>query len=73
MKNLFRKMSFWTKLKSFLVLIGVGSEVTLFAMEFSPAWKIVALVATLVSVLITILFEDKDGDGDVDILEKRKQ
>lgn len=65
-------MSFWLKLKLILGGIGIGSEITLFWMEFAPGWKVFAGIATLIGLLITHLIEDKNNNGIADIFEKKK-
>lgn len=61
------------KIKATLASIGVGSEITLFIMESHSGWKIAAAIATILSILITNLIEDKNNNGIVDLFEDDEQ
>jgi hypothetical protein len=63
------KMSFWLKLKASIAVFGVGSEISLFIGDSHDAWKWVAGIATALGLLITIIMEDKDNNGHVDLFE----
>lgn len=66
-----QRMSFWNKLKLTIGGLGVGSELALIIGDSAHEWKVWAAVATIISVVITIWFEDKDNDGNVDILQNK--
>ena len=66
------KISFWNKLQGTLLSVGIGSEATLFFMDSIDAWKWVAGTATILGMLITKWFEDKNKDGIADIFQKDK-
>lgn len=66
-----KKIAFWNKLKAICLSLGVGTEVTLHLADSVTEWRIVAAIATIMAMLISHLFEDKDNDGDVDMLEPK--
>lgn len=66
-----KRFSFWDKVRLLLGSLGIGSEITLFAAESIPQWKIVALVATVIAVLLTYLSKDENKNNIVDIFEKK--
>lgn len=68
-----KKICFWMKIKATLASIGVGSEITLFIMDSHSGWKIAAAIATVLSILITNLIEDKNNNGIVDLFEDDEQ
>lgn len=72
MTKIWKKMSFWNKIKGTIALAGVGSEVTLFVVDSNHKWKVVAAAATIISFVITIWFEDKNGDDIVDMFQGKK-
>lgn len=71
MSKFWIKMSFWNKLKLTIGGIGTGSELALIIGEASNGWKWFAGIATFIGIVITIWFEDKDNDGNVDILQNK--
>jgi len=73
MSKFWVKMSFWNKLKLTIGGLGAGSELALIIGEASNSWKWFAGIATFIGVVITIWFEDKDNDGNVDILQNKPQ
>lgn len=70
--SIFKKFSFWDKIRMILGAIGIGGEITLFLVESYPKWKVVAALATIVSIGITYLFKDEDKDDVVDLFQKKK-
>lgn len=70
--SIFKKFSFWDKIRMILGAIGIGGEITLFLVESYPKWKVVAALATIVSISITYLFKDEDKDDVVDLFQKKK-
>lgn len=69
---MFRRMDFWNKVRATLLLVGIGSEVTLFVLDSSTFWKWFAAGATFIAMALAIWIEDKDNDGYVDLLQKKK-
>jgi hypothetical protein len=65
-----KKYIFWSKLKSILTAFGVGGEFALWISESSSSYKWIVGVATALAIIITHLFEDKNSNGLVDMLEK---
>lgn len=65
-----QKFSFWDKIRMMLVSIGIGGEITLYFAESFPKWKIIAGIATVLSLGITYFFKDENKNGEVDIFEK---
>lgn len=68
--TIFKKFSFWEKIRMFLAGIGMSSEVTLFLVESYPKWKVVAAIATISTIAITYIFKDNNGNDIVDLFEK---
>lgn len=66
------KFSFWTKLKGILASLGIGGEVALFIGDSSEIYKWVWGGATLISLIITYIIEDANGNGVADIFEDEK-
>jgi endoglucanase Acf2 len=65
-----QKISFWNKLKAIFVSCGIGSEVALYAGDSHIYYRYATVAATVLAVIITQFFEDKDNNGKVDFLEK---
>lgn len=70
-KRFWINMNFWLKLKSIIALFGAGGEITLIITEQSMIWHLITVVATITSILITNIIEDKDNDGIVDLFENK--
>jgi hypothetical protein len=68
--KLWYKFSFWDKIRLTLGAIGIGGEVTLFIVESFPQWRILAAIATIISIVITYFFKDENKNGVVDTFEK---
>ena len=62
---------FWAKMKLALGSAGIGTEIALHFGDSDPIWKYLTGLATFLSILITIFFEDKDNDGIVDVFENK--
>lgn len=65
------RVGFWMKIKAIIAALGIGGEITLFIIESHPGWKIVAAIATMFGIFISILIEDKDNNGIADIFQKK--
>lgn len=68
-----KKMIFWTKLKSSVAGLGIGTEITLFVADSAEVWKWIAGGATFLGYLITVWIEDADKDGIADIFQDKKK
>jgi hypothetical protein len=64
-----KAFSFWNKVRVFLGAIGVGGEITLYLADSYHWWKIVAAIATGVSIWATYYIKDKNKNGIVDFFE----
>jgi len=65
-----KRTSFWFKLKTYLLSIGIGTEAGLFFVELDGhGWKVAVGIATVLGLAITHIIEDKDGDGVADIFQ----
>ena len=67
-----KTFSFWNKIRLTLGAIGIGGEITLYLGDSYPHWKIIAGIATAVSILITYVFKDDNNNNVADIFEKPK-
>lgn len=67
------QFSFWDKFRMFLGAIGIGGEVTLFIADSYHWWKVVAAVATALSIWLTFFNKDENKNGIVDWFEKIKK
>jgi len=61
---------FWMKIKVLLGSLGIGTEVALHFGDSEMIWKYITGAATVIGIIITLFFEDKDSDGVVDLFEK---
>jgi hypothetical protein len=68
---MFKKYSFWTKVKATCLALGVGGEIGMFAAGAAPEWKGVVVVASIVGVVIAQLFDDKNNNDVVDMFENK--
>jgi len=68
---IWKRMTFWTKIKGTVAGLGVGTELTLFIADSADVWKWVAGGATFLGYLITIWIEDKNNNGIADIFEEK--
>jgi hypothetical protein len=68
--SLWKRISFWNKLRSVFTALGVGGEFALFIGESHHSYKWIVGGATVIAIVITHLIEDVNGDGVVDIFEK---
>ncbi len=68
-----RKMSFWTKIKATIIIFGVGGEAFAYIEGLGPGWKMMGIVVTFISLIITQFFEDKNNNDIVDWMEKKKK
>ena len=71
-KHFWEGVSFWMKLKAIIAMFGAGGEITLIITEQSAVWHYITIGATILSILITNVIEDKDNDGIVDLFENNK-
>lgn len=69
--KIWKKFSFWNRIRMTIGAFGVGGELTLFLVDSYPEWKIIAAAATALSIALTYLFRDEDKNGIVDIFEKK--
>ena len=61
----------FTKLKAFIGLIGIGSEVAMYAEGSAPSWvRWIVLLFTVLAGSITIFIEDKNNDGIADVFQR---
>lgn len=68
--KLWKRISFWNKIRSFLAVVGFGSELGAYLAEISPEIKLAVGLAAVAAFLITYLFTDEDADGIVDWFQK---
>jgi len=64
-----KRFSFWNKIRLTLGALGVKSEIILFVADSHPTWKIVAGIATFLTIAITYFIKDDNKNNIVDILE----
>jgi hypothetical protein len=70
--KLWKRISFWNKLRSIFTALGVGGEFALFLGESSHSYKWIVGGFTVAAIIITHLFEDMNNNGVADIFEKDK-
>lgn len=68
-----KKFSFWLKIKAIVLLFGVGGEVWMHYEELGAGWKVFGIIATVVGLIITNFFEDKNNNDIIDILENKNK
>lgn len=73
MAKFWQTVSFWTKIKILLASCGTGGELTLVLQQADTKWHVLTIVTTVLSLFLTQFIEDKNGNGLVDILEKKKK
>lgn len=67
------KIKFWQKLALILSPFAAGGEIALFLGDADKIWMYIVGGATILSVYITRVFVDQDGDGIVDLFQKDKK
>lgn len=67
---LWKRTSFWNKLRAIFSALGVGGEFALFIGDSHHSYKWIVGGCTVAAILITHLVEDKNGDGVVDIFQE---
>jgi hypothetical protein len=68
--KVWKRMSFWNKIRGFLTVVGFGSQLGAYLAEISQPVKIAVGLAAVAAFLITYLFTDEDADGVVDWFQK---
>lgn len=68
-----KRYAFWSKLKTTILGLGVGGQVTMHALEAGTFWKIGEGVGTLIVLLISVWIEDKNNNGIVDMFEDKNE
>jgi hypothetical protein len=68
--KLWKRISFWNKLRGIFTTLGVGGEFALYLGDSHHAYKWVVGIFTVLAIVITHLVEDKNSNGIVDIFEK---
>ncbi len=72
MAKWFKQFSFWSKLKAIIALFGAGGELTV-VLTSAPGWlHAVVIPATILSLMLAQLIEDKNNNGIVDLFESTK-
>jgi 1,4-dihydroxy-2-naphthoate octaprenyltransferase len=66
---IWKKMSFWNKLKATFASLGIGTEVALFASDSAEFWRWITIFATLIVILITNWIQDENNNGIPDTFE----
>lgn len=69
--SLWKRMSFWLKLRSLFGTLGVGGEFALFLGDSAHGYKWIVGGATVVAIIITHFMEDKNNNNIVDIFEDK--
>lgn len=68
-KQWWKRIKFWNKTRLIIATLGVGGETTILVGDYWAGWHVVAVVATLIGLYITILIEDDNNNGIADIFE----
>lgn len=68
-KHWWAKISFWTKFRAICLGLGAGTEFALIISEDGHFYKWVVGGATFLALIIPIIFEDKDNNGEVDLFQ----
>ena len=63
--------SFWNKIRALLGIFGPGTELALIATHTNPNFQIALCILGGLGYGISIIMEDKDNDGVVDIFEDK--
>lgn len=71
--KLWKRFSFWNKVRTGLGLIGVGSEFAAYVTDAHPKMHAIVVGATLISVALTFLATDEDKDGVIDFFQKTRR
>lgn len=72
MTKLIQRFSFWDKIRLILLALGVGGEITLHLQESITEWKVIAGIATFISLVITYFFRDDNKNDIIDLFEEKK-
>jgi len=72
-ERLWHGITFWNKLRATLIGIGVLVEAQLLRQEAHWLWHSASFVIGVIVLIITNWFEDKDNNGKVDFLERKKK
>lgn len=66
----YKYASFWTRVKDSINAVGTITQVVLVAGESDHIWNYVTGGIQLLGTFISIWFDDRDKDGNVDIFQK---
>lgn len=66
----YKYTSFWTRVKDSINAVGTITQVVLVAGESDHIWNYVTGGIQLLGTFISIWFDDRDKDGNVDIFQK---
>ena len=67
--TLWKKSSFWQRIKDTIALFGTGGQVVLLLAEVPHLYNYITAAATALGMLVTLWFNDQDGDGNVDLFQ----
>lgn len=70
--KLWKRITFWNKVRMLLGTVGIGSEVSLYLAESFPHWKVYAALATVGAISITYFIKDENNNGLVDAFERKR-
>lgn len=68
--SIWKRATFWVKVKDTFALGGLLSQAGMEVLSTNELVKILVGVGTIIGYLVGMWFEDKDGDGTPDILQK---